>query len=64
MTGLAWTRGWEQSGHYGVRGMRERAVASGGSLQLISEPENGTEVVARLAAGHAVMSSHDRHAGG
>jgi two-component system sensor histidine kinase UhpB len=40
--------GWEQSGHYGVRGMRERAVASGGNLQLISEPGNGTQVVARL----------------
>jgi two-component system sensor histidine kinase UhpB len=40
--------GWEQSGHYGVRGMRERADASGGNLQLISEPGKGTEVVARL----------------
>jgi two-component system, NarL family, sensor histidine kinase UhpB len=40
--------GWEQSGHYGVRGMRERADASGGTLQLISEPGRGTEVVARL----------------
>jgi two-component system sensor histidine kinase UhpB len=40
--------GWEQSGHYGVRGMRERAVASGGNLALISEPGNGTQVVARL----------------
>ncbi|HEV2701902.1 MAG TPA: sensor histidine kinase [Steroidobacteraceae bacterium] len=40
--------GWEQSGHYGMRGMRERADASGGKLQLISAPGNGTEVVARL----------------
>ena len=40
--------GWEQSGHYGVRGMRERAVASGGTLQLISKPDHGTEVLARL----------------
>ncbi len=40
--------GWEQSGHYGVRGMRERAAASGGTLQLISEPGKGTQVVARL----------------
>lgn len=39
---------WERSGHYGVRGMRERAVASGGSLQLISQPGKGTQVVARL----------------
>jgi signal transduction histidine kinase len=28
--------------------MRERAVASGGDLQMISRPGNGTEVVARL----------------
>ncbi|HEY1900267.1 MAG TPA: ATP-binding protein [Steroidobacteraceae bacterium] len=40
--------GWEQRGHYGVRGMRERAVASGGSLELISDPGKGTQVVARL----------------
>lgn len=39
---------WEQSGHYGVRGMRERAAACGGTLQLISEPGQGTQVVARL----------------
>jgi two-component system sensor histidine kinase UhpB len=43
--------GWEQSGHYGVRGMRERADASGGNLQLLSEPGKGTEVVARLPCG-------------
>jgi two-component system, NarL family, sensor histidine kinase UhpB len=46
--GIGLDPGWEQSGHYGVRGMRERAVASGGSLQLISGPKNGTQVVARL----------------
>jgi signal transduction histidine kinase len=28
--------------------MRERAVTSGGSLQLISEAGKGTQVVARL----------------
>jgi two-component system, NarL family, sensor histidine kinase UhpB len=39
---------WEQHGHYGVRGMRERAVASGGSLELISNEHKGTRVVARL----------------
>ncbi len=46
--GVGLDPGWEHSGHYGVRGMRERAVASGGSLQLISGPKNGTQVVARL----------------
>jgi two-component system sensor histidine kinase UhpB len=39
---------WERGGHYGVRGMRERAVASGGSLQLISQPNEGTQVVGHL----------------
>jgi two-component system sensor histidine kinase UhpB len=39
---------WERGGHYGVRGMRERAVASGGSLQLISRPNEGTQVVGHL----------------
>jgi two-component system sensor histidine kinase UhpB len=39
---------WERGGHYGVRGMRERAVASGGNLQLISQPGKGTQVVGRL----------------
>jgi signal transduction histidine kinase len=46
--GVGLPLGWEQSGHYGIRGMRERAVASGGSLQLISEAGKGTRVVARL----------------
>ncbi len=46
--GIGLDPGWEHSGHYGVRGMRERAVASGGSLQLISGPHQGTQVVARL----------------
>jgi two-component system sensor histidine kinase UhpB len=39
---------WEQRGHYGVRGMRERAVASGGSLEMSSDAGQGTRVVARL----------------
>jgi two-component system, NarL family, sensor histidine kinase UhpB len=46
--GVGLPPGWEQSGHYGIRGMRERAVASGGSLQLISEAGKGTRVVVRL----------------
>ncbi len=39
---------WEQRGHYGVRGMRERAVASGGCLESCSDPGQGSGVVARL----------------
>ncbi|HTY93639.1 MAG TPA: sensor histidine kinase [Steroidobacteraceae bacterium] len=46
--GIGLHPGWEQAGRYGVRGMRERAVVSGGSLQLNSQPGEGTEVVARL----------------
>jgi len=46
--GVGLDPGWEQSGHYGVRGMRERAEASGGSLQLTSKAGGGTQVVARL----------------
>ena len=42
---------WEQRGHYGVLGMRERAVASGGTLDMISDPGNGTQVIARLTLG-------------
>ena len=40
--------GWEQRGHYGVRGMRERAEACGGSLQMSAAPGKGTQVNARL----------------
>ncbi len=36
------------SGHYGIVGMRERMDQSGGTLDLISAPGNGTRVVARL----------------
>ena len=46
--GIGLAAGWDERGHYGVRGMRERAVASGGSLQMISRPGTGTEVIARL----------------
>ncbi|HEY6455386.1 MAG TPA: sensor histidine kinase [Steroidobacteraceae bacterium] len=46
--GIGLAAGWDERGHYGVRGMRERALASGGSLQMISPPGSGTEVVARL----------------
>ena len=46
--GIGLAAGWDERGHYGVRGMRERAVASGGSLQMMSRPGTGTEVVARL----------------
>ncbi len=46
--GIGLAAGWDERGHYGVRGMRERALASGGNLQMISRPGAGTEVIARL----------------
>jgi two-component system sensor histidine kinase UhpB len=46
--GVGLAAGWDERGHYGVRGMRERALAAGGSLQMISRPGSGTEVIARL----------------
>jgi signal transduction histidine kinase/ligand-binding sensor domain-containing protein len=35
-------------GHYGLTGMRERAAATGGNLEVISEPGSGTTVRLRL----------------
>jgi signal transduction histidine kinase len=46
--GVGLDPGWEHSGHYGVRGMRERAVACGGSLEMTSGRGKGTQVLARL----------------
>jgi len=40
--------GWDAPGHYGVRGMRERAAALGGSFELRAGEAGGTQVVARL----------------
>ena len=39
---------WDQPGHYGVRGMRERAAALGGTFELCAGRDGGTQVVARL----------------
>jgi signal transduction histidine kinase len=40
-------------GHYGLTGMRERAAAIGGTLEVTSEPGAGTSVRLREAAGQA-----------
>jgi two-component system, NarL family, sensor histidine kinase UhpB len=39
---------WEQTGHYGVRGMRERAAVLGGTFELLAGEQGGAQVVARL----------------
>ena len=43
-------RGFDQAtvktnGHFGLVGMRERAARIGGTVNIVSDPENGTEVV-------------------
>ena len=47
------------SGHYGIDGMRERVAQRGGSLSVVSIPENGTEVV--LSARMKTKSSGASH---
>jgi signal transduction histidine kinase/ligand-binding sensor domain-containing protein len=46
-------------GHYGLRGMRERAKLVGGSLEVWSEPGSGTEVELTIPGG----SAYDRNPG-
>ena len=46
--GVGLAPGWEQPGHYGVRGMRERAAVLGGTFALLAGQDGGTQVVARL----------------
>jgi signal transduction histidine kinase len=44
-------------GHYGLRGMRERAKLLGGKLTIWSERGSGTEVELIIPAAHAYMPS-------
>jgi two-component system sensor histidine kinase UhpB len=46
--GIGLAADWQRPGHYGVRGMRERAVALGGSFEIIRGATAGTKVQARL----------------
>lgn len=39
---------WQRPGHYGVRGMRERARALGGEMRIDNRDEGGVRVHARL----------------
>lgn len=50
---------WQKPEHYGVIGMRERAEALGGTLELQSAPGDGTSVVARIPLGEAVRVEAD-----
>jgi hypothetical protein len=42
-----------RAGHYGLRGMRERAKLMGGKLAVWSELDSGTEVELRIPASRA-----------
>ncbi len=50
----------ERPGHYGLRGMRERAKLLGGKLAVWSELDSGTEVELRIPASRAYETSTGR----
>ena len=50
----------ERPGHYGMRGMRERAKLLGGKLAVWSELDSGTEVELRIPASRAYETSIGR----
>jgi signal transduction histidine kinase len=43
----------EESEGLGIAGMRERAILAGGSLDVISEPGKGTQVILKVPYGNA-----------
>jgi signal transduction histidine kinase len=47
-------------GHYGLRGMRERAKLMGGKLAVWSELDSGTEVELRIPASRAYETAPTR----
>jgi signal transduction histidine kinase/ligand-binding sensor domain-containing protein len=49
--------GDERPGHFGLRGMRERAKLMGGKLTVWSETDSGTEVELSVPASHAYEKS-------
>ena len=49
----------ERPGHYGLRGMRERAELIGGKLAVWSEVDAGTEVELTITAGRAYTSPNE-----
>jgi len=50
----------ERPGHYGLRGMRERAKLMGGKLAVWSELDSGTEVELRIPASRAYETADGR----
>ncbi len=48
---------WRQPGHYGVLGMRERAVALGGSFELLRPDGGGVCVSARIPLQHEPVAA-------
>jgi signal transduction histidine kinase len=46
-----------RAGHFGLRGMRERATLLGGKLAVWSELESGTEVELKIPASRAYETS-------
>jgi signal transduction histidine kinase/ligand-binding sensor domain-containing protein len=53
-----------REGHFGLRGMRERAKLLGGKLTVWSELDSGTEVELSLAAAHAYLAALERRRSG
>jgi len=51
-------------GHFGLRGMRERAKLIGGELTVWSELDSGTEVELSIAAARAYLAAHERRRSG
>jgi nitrate/nitrite-specific signal transduction histidine kinase len=49
----------EREGHFGLRGMRERAKLIGGKLAVWSEVDAGTEVELTIPAGRAYTSPNE-----
>jgi signal transduction histidine kinase len=48
----------DRTGHWGLRGMRERVERLGGALDIWSEPGAGTEVELRIPGSIAYEASH------
>jgi signal transduction histidine kinase len=49
-----------REGHYGLRGMRERADLIGGKLNIRSEPDAGTGIELTVSASHAYAKARPR----